>query len=191
MDALDDLASEHRFLEHVLEALDECVEAAASGSSDARADLAAFAEVLAEIDRCWHQAAEEQLLIPVLREHGMPEGGLLEGVKREHDQERELVRSLREAAHDHRVLPSRLTDLVYSYTDHTRCHIYTEETLLFPAARSRLPPTAMLELTRRLQAFVASARIVALRERAARLSVRYAAPPACIDPRVTWHGTDD
>jgi hemerythrin-like domain-containing protein len=193
MDAFDEWMAEHRFLEHLLEALEQCAEAAQAMAPHAISDLAAFADVLSEVDRTWHQAAEEQLLLPAMRAHGVPDEGLLGAVSKEHEEARALVKSLGDGARAD-VPAEQLAELAYSYADHARCHIYTEETMLFPAARAKLPAAAMQELNWRLHAFVVERgdqQIESLRASATGLASRYATSPACIDPRVSWRGTDD
>jgi hemerythrin-like domain-containing protein len=193
MDPFDTLMQEHRFFERLLEALEQSVEPAESGGDIAFGDLLAFSEVLAGLDRMLHQVKEEQVLIPALRLQGLPEAGLLAAVHHEHEDQRTLVQQLAEAARA--ADPSRAAEVAYALADHTRCHIFTEETMVFPMARSRLSEPQLLEVGEAFRAFdqrlESEQAYRALRARAEALSDRYETDAGCIQPRVSWRGTDD
>ncbi|MBI5536123.1 MAG: hemerythrin domain-containing protein [Deltaproteobacteria bacterium] len=194
MDLFDSLMAEHRLYEQLLEALDQCVGMAEQGPEVPAADLSRFADAIEGFDRLCHQVKEERILLPMLVEIGMSaDSGMIAAVRVEHEEERELVQALRKASTAGDV--ERIASVGFTLTDHARCHIYTEDTLLFPFARSRLSVPSMDKMTAAAAAFDHKmleageyAAVAAIRDD---LVARYAARPDCIQSRVSWAGTDD
>jgi hemerythrin-like domain-containing protein len=194
MDIFDSLMAEHRLHEQLLEALDQCVSAQEPDLEVSSVDVRKFAEALEGFDRLCHQVKEERILLPELVEIGMsPDTGMLAAVSLEHQEERELVQALREAAASGD--SERMAEVAFSLTDHARCHIYTEDALLFPMARCRMLGPSMdkicamaAEFDRKMSEAGEYAAVRAMRDE---LVARYAPGPECIQSRVSWAATDD
>lgn len=194
MDPIDQLLLEHQQVERLLEALDVCAGRVEDGEAPGVQDLLDFARVFAGVYRPCHHRKEEQLLIPLMAEHGVPtDAGILAALRREHDEERELTEALVAAARAGDA--PRAVEAAFALTDHARCHIFTEDTIVFPKARSLVPSGPLQALSSRFalldQEVCASAEHVRLEATRSELLARYGTDPACIQPRVRWEGTED
>ncbi len=133
---VDDLMAEHRVIESVLDAI-EC-ELSSGDSSAFRADFwQQVAEFAANYADRRHHGKEEEVLFPMLREAGLPEGeGPVACMLHEHVQGRELVGQLRQAAQDGRAEPTYAA--ARGYVHLLRDHIAKEDQVLFEMARQML-----------------------------------------------------
>jgi len=134
---IDTLLAEHEVILAVLEALEvRASEVRRGGSFDRRA-WSLFAEFLgAFADRC-HHGKEEELLFPVLAEHGVPDaGGPIGAMKIEHEEGRSLIRDLSAAIE--RGDASRAVAAASSFIGLLREHIAKENGVLFPLGRQLL-----------------------------------------------------
>lgn len=143
MDALEHLSEEHRLITTALDAFEQYVERAERGEPVDRDDLEQFVVFFREYVDLSHHDKEESILLPALVRVGFHwDDGALLRVRREHDQERYLARSLRHvalqvtewSADDRRRFISVARELIAFQ----RAHIDREERLLFPSARARL-----------------------------------------------------
>lgn len=158
MSGIDDLAREHRQIARVYDAFEAFVARIEQGEDVDRQDLARFVTFFREFVDLGHHEKEEGILIPALVEAGLGwDEGLIAGIRRDHDQERYLMRSLRHAAmkrdgwstEDKRHLVSIARTLI----DFGRAHVRMEDEGLFPALRSELTPDVAGEVARRLARF--------------------------------------
>jgi len=194
MDPIDLLRLEHQQMERMLEALDVCAGRVEDGDDACLKDLVSFAQVFEGVDGPRHHFKEERLLIPLMVEHGVPaDEGLLAAVRSEHEEERELADELIAAAKSGDA--QRAVEAAFAYSDHARCHIFTEDTILFPKARTHVLERALEPLVARFkqvdQELETSAEYSRLRATRDELVGRYGTNPACIQPRVSWQGTEE
>ena len=147
------LRAEHRLIERGLDVLEALAGRVARNMSLAQepprqihAFLAAFADGI-------HHAKEEQMLFPVLHDHGVPrDGGLVAMMVAEHVTGRAYVREIGEAvalgltSDDSR---ERFVVAARAYSDLLRHHILKEDQGLWPLAERILPPDVVAELDRR------------------------------------------
>lgn len=151
MQAIDVLMQEHRVIEQVLDALDSAAARLARGEAvPARffLDAADFASGFA--DGCHHRK-EEGVLFPTMKQHGAQAGGgAIEVMLDEHEQGRNYVRQLREAA---RQLDAgdtgaarRVIAAARGYVALLRDHIAKEDEMLFPLADELIPASAQADV---------------------------------------------
>jgi hemerythrin-like domain-containing protein len=148
-----------------------------------RADLERFVTFFREFVDLGHHDKEETILVPALVRHGFHwDDGPVAWMRREHDQERYLMRSLRHAAlqkaswseeaRRHWLIVAR------EFISFLRSHTAREEQQLFPEAARRLPDTAKQALARDFEALdaqrVGDAPPAPLRALGAELTSRYA-----------------
>jgi hemerythrin-like domain-containing protein len=144
MDAFDQLLAEHRLISRVLDAFEHYVAQVAAGDALERADLERFVLFFREYVDLGHHDKEETILLPALVHNGFHwDDGPVLRMRREHDQERYLMRSLRHASlqigdwsDDGR---RRFVAMARELIDFQRAHIQIEERSLFPEAKRRLP----------------------------------------------------
>jgi len=141
MQATEILIAEHTVISRVLDALEEAVrspEAAGPGFFSAAADFASgFA------DGCHHRK-EENVLFKALTRHGMPaQGGPVGVMLFEHEQGRQLIRTLRRSAALWQNGESSGRDAAVQaaaqYISLLRQHISKENNILFPMADRFIP----------------------------------------------------
>lgn len=194
MDPFDLLMAEHRDIERVMEALDGCAERVEDDDPEAPEALGEFARLVGAIDRHGHVAREDGVLMPQLIGAGMsPDEELLAAVKRDHEEVRELASALERVVKEGD--PERAVEIAFKLSDLARCHIFMEETRLFPLARAaaqrgglRVIAEAFADFDRRAAAGEESARLGAARDA---LVARWGTDAACVRQRVEWAGTDD
>lgn len=157
-DPVEYLEREHVAIERVLEACDQLLARVDRDSEQARAQLTALVEFFVDWGDLCHHEKEESMLIPALVRAGVAwDGGELERIIEEHQQERYLIRVLQDASLQ-RVPWSReairhFVSTAQHLTEFLRQHITHERTILFPVARSHLSYAAMQELTARFERF--------------------------------------
>jgi hemerythrin-like domain-containing protein len=151
MDAFEHLIVEHRLITQVLDAFEQYVARVSRGDPLERADLERFVLFFREYVDLGHHDKEETILLPALVHNGFHwDDGPLLRVRREHDQERYLVRSLRHATLQLGDWDGegrrRFVAMARELLDFQRAHIEHEEQQLFPEARRRLPQRLALQL---------------------------------------------
>ncbi len=143
MNATDILKNEHRAIEIVLNAMDAAANALEAGRDVDPALLAEcldFATVFA--DKC-HHTKEEEGLFPLLQERGVQrEQGPIGAMLHEHDEGRNLLKSIRESLDSYNTGDASATEsLIESmrcYVTLLRAHIFKEDQVLFEVADAAL-----------------------------------------------------
>jgi hemerythrin-like domain-containing protein len=151
MHPIDLLLAEHMRAGQMLELLEQSVAAADAGEPICRTDVQELARFFRVLVVSMHQARETELLIPLMRAHGVDDEALFAAVASEHEQEHALLLAVERAAAEQG--DAELAKAAYAYADHAACHMYIEETMLFPAARAKLPRDTARELAGRFKAF--------------------------------------
>lgn len=172
------LGNEHRELTQVLEVLESMTDAVAAGVAIDRLELQALVDFFREFGDMAHHDKEETLLVPALIRHHMDwyDGPVAE-LRRDHRQERYLMRSLRDAARQTQQWSEEdkrhFVSIARSYSEFMREHMQKESDLWFAEAASKLPPQEQAELVRSFEKFDAELNEMpdfrAIRERAREL----------------------
>ncbi|MDY6823646.1 MAG: hemerythrin domain-containing protein [Thermodesulfobacteriota bacterium] len=152
MDPIADLKNEHRGVETMLRIVEAVSAECAHGREIKSGDLDAILEFLTVfVDRC-HHGKEEDFLFPALEAAGVPPDQDPIGVLlREHEQGRQLVAELREAAKKFmsgdKAAGKKIEKTALDYVALLTRHIEKEEGVLFPIAADMLPPDKQVELS--------------------------------------------
>lgn len=156
MDPFEYLTLEHEKLEGMLDVLEALTGAAENGDELLREDLDAVIDYFREFSDLSHHDKEETILVPALIEAQLSwyDGPLAE-LRREHRQERYLLRSLRHLVHqradwskDDR---AHFVSLAREFIAFLRAHIKKENDVLFPLAKQKLPARRLAELVSEFQ----------------------------------------
>ncbi len=144
MDPIDVLAKEHQLIERMLSVLDVLVSAAEAGTTVDRDALGRCVTFFREYVDLGHHEKEETILFPVLSECGFDwSAGPLARIRKEHDQERYLVRSLRHATRQKAEWTTEdarhFASIGREFLELQRQHLVHENTDLFPLVKKRLP----------------------------------------------------
>lgn len=152
------LGKEHRELTQVLGVLESMTRAVAAGEPVDRHKLGVIVDYFREVGDMAHHDKEETILVPALVRHHMDwfDGPLAE-MRREHRQERYLMRHLRHSAtktqdwseEDRR----HFVSIASAYSEFLRAHQAKESQRWFPEAERLLPEEeqqAIVESFRRL-----------------------------------------
>jgi hemerythrin-like domain-containing protein len=176
------LGNEHRELSRMLAVLEKMAEVVATGADVDRSDLDAVMDYFREVGDMSHHDKEETLLVPALVRQNMDwfHGPLAE-LRRDHRQERYLMRSLRHAARQTRDWSEEdkrhFVSLVRSYIDFMRAHFTKENEQWFVEAARRLPPEEQAALLASFEKFDAEMAALpgfaALKQRALNLIEKY------------------
>jgi hemerythrin-like domain-containing protein len=144
---IDELGSEHRVIEKVVDGMGAFAERIADGGDVHIPTLQRLVEFLRVFaDEC-HHGKEELLLFPVLEEQGVPGTGCpLGGLVAEHKKGRVLVDELEQAcgAFEAQATPAtrrQLIERLQMLRDLYSAHIWKEDNLLFPLATRLLIET--------------------------------------------------
>ena len=158
MTALDSLIEEHRFIAHLISALEVYAAQVERGLAADPEDLRQFAEALTELGDNLHHEKEERVLLPFLARHGFDwNAPPLPQIRQEHRHELYLLGVLRQAgerlvgwsSEERRHVASAAVALC----EFQRRHHATENEELFPAVLERLSVQAALELGSELAHF--------------------------------------
>lgn len=149
---IDDLGSEHRAIEAILDALEREQYRIGGPGTPRWSWLLAVVEVLREFaDRC-HHGKEEDLLFPELVALGMQlEAGPVAVMKHEHVEGRALIQRLHDAVVNRD--RTETIDAIKAYVYLLREHIQKEDECLFPMARALLDGPRVARLRARFDAF--------------------------------------
>ncbi|MCA9599600.1 MAG: hemerythrin domain-containing protein [Myxococcales bacterium] len=144
MNPIDVLQREHQLIERMLSVLDALTSRAEAGEPVERADLERCVKFFREFVDLGHHEKEESILFPVLTDLGFDwSSGPLARIRKEHDQERYLMRSLRHAAlqkSEWSVDGRRhFVSVAREFLELQRTHLMHENLDLFPLARTKLP----------------------------------------------------
>jgi len=160
MDAIETLMTEHRLIEHVLDALVAFADEIRRKSTDDKEELARFVAFIREFADACHHGKEEDILFAAMVEAGFPrDGGPIAVMLFEHDQGRAHVRRLAEVAAQ--AAPwsvedrQRLAEAAYGYANLLHQHIHKEDSILYPMAEQRLSPEALERVSAECEAYEA------------------------------------
>jgi hemerythrin-like domain-containing protein len=158
LDPFEYLGNEHAELERVFQFFEGVLAEADSDPERARAGLEAVIDYLTLVGDLGHHDKEESLLTPVLVAHGFDwYDGPVATMRREHRQERYLVRVLTEIASQRgpwsREDVRRLRDVGTEFIRFMRHHMDLENREILAPARSSIPPAVQDQLLSELQRF--------------------------------------
>lgn len=160
MNPIEVLMNEHRVIESVLDSFESYVGRLAPDSSVDAADVGRFIQFIREFADACHHGKEEDILFETMVRNGMPrESGPIAVMLHEHEQGRQLVRTMTDCAA--RAAVSGWNDgerqclrhAAHTYADLLRHHIQKEDGILYPMAASQLDAPAMAEIARRFDVF--------------------------------------
>ncbi len=158
LNAADLINKEHRLIARVLDALEVYVAGLESaGDAADRHDLARFVTFFREFADLGHHEKEENVLFPELVRAGYSwDDGLLSRIRKEHNQERYLMRTLRHASLQKNLWSTEdlrhLVSLARTFIEFQRAHIATEDKEILPVVRE-LPDNVQHQLSERLERF--------------------------------------
>jgi hemerythrin-like domain-containing protein len=156
-EAIGHLLEEHRTISQILSAFERLLDSVETARAVERSELVPLVEHIGEFSSLRHEEKEESLLLPALERLGMTwDTGPLAYVRREHRQERYLLRSLRQSclqtdewdAEDRR----HFVAIGHELVAFLRRHMRNEEDFLFPEADQRLSPEIDRELVTQFRA---------------------------------------
>lgn len=152
------LGNEHRLIARVTDAFQAFVEDVAATTRVDRQELDDFVTFFREFTDLGHHDKEETILFPTMVRHGFRwDDGPVQDVRREHDQERYLTRTLRYAAVQDREWSGEahrhFLSIAREYVEFLRRHMDMENRVLFPEADRRLPTEAKEQIARDFQRF--------------------------------------
>lgn len=173
---------EHQLIAEVTTAFERYVDCIERGSDLEKQDLAHFIRFFREYADLGHHEKEEGQLLPAMVRHGCGwEDGPVDQVRKEHFQERYLVRSLRQAATQTDAWSEearrRVVSTARTFVEFMRNHIRLEEDELFPRAMKCLSEDAQQEIAASFDRFDAEwnerGELAKLQELATDLVARY------------------
>jgi len=158
MDALQSLAAEHRLIRQTLDAFEAYVGYVEARVLVGRLDLQRFLLFFENFVDLHHHDKEETLLFPALVAAGLDwNNEPLARIRREHDQERYLMRSLEHAAQQAEAWSEdgrlHFLGIANEFISFQRSHMRFENTDVFPRAESVLSEEARMRLSRDVQRF--------------------------------------
>lgn len=152
MEPIEELKNEHRGVETMLRIIEAVSKRSADGHEIDKRDFDAILEFLAVfVDRC-HHGKEEEFLFPALESSGVPrDHGPIGVLLQEHEQGRQLVGQLRDAAEKvisgDKAAGRTIEKTALEYVGLLGRHIEKEESVLFPMALDTLGPEKQAELS--------------------------------------------
>lgn len=146
----EELKEEHRTIKRMLRVMEEIrsgLEIGEDMSPGDLGDIVGFLRVFA--DEC-HHGKEEDLLFPAMVEAGVPRGGPIAAMLKEHEEGREYVKNLEGAIEEYETSeePSEIIDTIKGYVSLLSQHISKEDNVLYPMANRRLTEEKHEELQR-------------------------------------------
>src|SRR4051794_33329800 len=175
MRAIQLLMEEHEIILHGLRVLEALADRAARGAEVPAKAVRDAVEFSRQFTDLHHHHKEEKILFPALENAGLPsEGGPLGVMLHEHDQCRQLLSGLREAARGALSGPApraRFADAARAYVMLLAAHIEKENHVLFPMADQALGVAERRRIDEEFDAFEKSAtgRRIELQQMVARL----------------------
>lgn len=160
-EAIVTLMHEHRVIEQVLDALEHCSEAIASGQDVPRTTVRDFAEFFCNFaDRC-HHGKEEDRLFATMVELGFPrDQGPIAVMLTEHELGREQIRALTTLGAGEGLFSEAERRQVCAHAGAfiplLRTHIMREDEILYPMAIRALTSEHLEKLARDFKAFEAT-----------------------------------
>lgn len=152
------LGDEHRLIARVADAFEYLVSEARSGRDVDRRDLDAFILFFREYCDLGHHDKEETLLFPAMVRSGSRwEDGPVYELRREHEQERWLLRSLRYSALQEGPWSDEglrhFVSIAEEFVVFLRAHMQHENEVLFPAAALQLSAEVQSKLAEDMERF--------------------------------------
>lgn len=152
MDSIRIMMAEHEQILRVLDALDAFAESA-QGSPGDQVDLGHFVDFIREYADERHHGKEEAVLFEAMVRNGFPrDAGPVGAMIQEHEEMRQLVKSLRSFADQEAAWTladrERVAGAARSYTSTLREHIMKENEMLYPMAEEQLVPAVQDEVDR-------------------------------------------
>jgi hemerythrin-like domain-containing protein len=175
------LGEEHKQIQAMLDVLEALAEAVQKGAAWEREDLDAVIDYFREFGDLSHHDKEETILVPALIEAELSwyDGPLAE-LRREHRQERYLLRSIRHLAHQsaHWSKDDRahFASLAREFVTFLRGHVEKEDTVLFPLAQQKLSAEKQAQLVtefRKLDSELGAPDHIAIGDRARAVAAKY------------------
>lgn len=155
MNIFEFLGHQHRVIGKTLDALHGYAAKVEAGTDPNHHDLTRFVLFFREFAHQRHQEAEEQVLFPLLTQHGFSLSvGPLAHIRQQHDEERQLLTRLMKVA-ARRNLWTRddadeLCAVARELVHFERVHLEKENELLFPSAKEQLTEAELQEAARGL-----------------------------------------
>jgi hemerythrin-like domain-containing protein len=152
------LLEDHRLIAQMTDLLERYTNQLEQHAEHGRHELVLLVTFFREFADLAHHEKEESILIPALVRAGMSwDAGPIDEVRKDHNLERYLMQSLRNASlqakqwseHERR----HLIDIARSFIDFMRQHMVREEASLFSATRTRLSPDGLTALGQHLSRF--------------------------------------
>jgi len=153
MSAIEILVDEHHLISrmmNVLTIMKSDLDKGGLPSVDSLTGVVGFLRVFVDEN---HHAKEEIALFPVLEQHGVnPEGCTLQSLRGEHQQGRELMKTLANATREFEEVEStpesKISKALRSIVDLYKDHTWRENILLFPVSEKVLQQQEVSNLTK-------------------------------------------
>jgi hemerythrin-like domain-containing protein len=148
---IQQLMDEHRVIVAVLAKMDAFAARMGAGEPCDQELLGKFAKFIREYADIYHHAKEEDILFMHMEQNGFSrKAGPIAVMLHEHDQGRQLVKFMRQAAAEPRPLTEDESDAVVhairSFCELLRSHIMKEDNILYPMASNQLPKEVMVQI---------------------------------------------
>jgi hemerythrin-like domain-containing protein len=158
MRPLEEYCAEHDVVAKVLAAFGAFLVSVEHEAAIEREDLALFVTFFRDFADLGHHEKEEGILIPAMVRSGCSwDDGPVERVRRDHQHERYLMSSLRQAALQRdawsKEARRRIVNVGREYVDFMRAHIRLEEQELFPTGERCLPEASRAEVRDKARRF--------------------------------------
>lgn len=163
MDALQSLATDHRLIGRALDAFEGYVGCVETGLAVDHFDLQRFVAFFEDFADLYHHGKEEALVFPALVTAGLGwDDEPLRRVRRDHDQEHDLLRSLSYSGLQGEAwseeFQGRFLSIAKEFIAFQRNHMRFENADVFPQVERLLSEQARLELTRETERYDAACR---------------------------------
>lgn len=151
MDPIDLLTAEHQLILSALDALDGYARRVRRNEPVERGDLARFVSFVRGFADGRHHGKEEEILFAAMVEQGFPrDAGPIAVMLAEHEENRALTRAMADAIERDGAWSDaerrRLAEAALAYADLLRRHIWKEDNVLYPMARTNLDPAAYAQV---------------------------------------------
>jgi hemerythrin-like domain-containing protein len=145
MDPIETLMNEHRLIEEVLDVAVAYAERLPSQKDDGRGRLMDLCDFFSGFADSFHHSKEEDILFAAMKDKGFStEEGPIAVMLQEHDYGRSRIQELRKllAKPEPWTVEDRLWVLknIYAFAEFLHSHILKEDNILYPLAKSHLPP---------------------------------------------------
>ncbi len=164
------LMEEHRVIERVLTALEKAASRLSRGEDVYLRFFSGTSTLIHGFNDSYHYKKEEQVLLPVLIENGMPQdSGPIATILAEHEEGRRLAQRLRQVIDRYQSGDINARDQVIlsalAYVSLLRRHMYKEDHALFPMVEKIIPPEQQIRLIEAFDRFEREANGAELHEK--------------------------